>query len=135
VKKNVLLLALLLAACGKSTLNPRPQFKLHHNEEQTWNEVPSRLYGKDHGLKAAWMTPLIWDKATSEPSDCDLDFYLTMSQNIPKLHEFMKYAAKSSNGFDQADCWAMLDILEDAHDVDAERDRQEQVKRVKEALR
>jgi hypothetical protein len=130
--KKIILVIILLAACSQpQPYSPKPR---HAAEEETWNEIPYRLYGKDHGLKAGWMTPFIWNDAAGKPSDCNLDFYLKQSAGLPKLREFMKYAAKSSNGFDRADCWAMLDIVKDDSDTDRERKRLAQVKKVTEAL-
>jgi hypothetical protein len=129
-------LAVAITSAITSACKSDPPTRRHHEQasEATWNEVPLRLYGKDHGLKAAWMTGLVWEKATGAKADCDLDWYLEQSDDNPKLKLFMKYAAASSNGFDKADCRAMQDILEDVRDLEVEHERKVEEMRVKDAL-
>lgn len=125
--RRLILVVALASLAGCLPHEPSPP-KRRVIEIPTWNEVPLHLYGTDRTI-GGWMRGLIWEKASGRPADCDLGWYLQMSQDLPKLREFMTYAAKSSNGFDEADCWAMLDIVEDDSDAyRAEQKRKEEAR-------
>ena len=82
-----------------------------------WNNIPSELYpvGNDESYSS-------WVKWASEEQDtCDSDdirMYYELGKENPKLRKFIQYAAKSPNGIDKADCYAMIDIQREKREAD-----------------
>lgn len=82
-----------------------------------WNNIPSELYPTQSDVSYS-----SWEKWATEDQDvCDAEdirMYYELGKENPKLRKFIQYAAKSPNGIDKADCYAMIDIQSEKREAD-----------------
>lgn len=98
---------------------------------KTWNEIPVNLYPLKDDVPYG-----VWIKWAKEPTTIcrlsSIQMYYEIGDEYPKLKKFIKYAAKSSNGIDNADCAAMVALAKEHDELE---ERKEFTKGVKELVK
>lgn len=94
---------------------------------KTWNEIPVNLYPiKDDVPYRIWIQ---WAK---EPTTIcrlsSIQMYYEIGDEYPKLKKFIRYAAKSTNGIDNADCAAMIALAKEHDQIEERKEFNEGVK-------